>query len=69
MHPLAQISISVFIYSNFHPSLHTDIDECTDNNGTNPCLHDGVCINTPSAFDCQCTAGWTGDVCELGKVK
>ncbi|CAB0002147.1 unnamed protein product, partial [Nesidiocoris tenuis] len=29
-----------------------------------PCEHDGVCVNTPGSFMCNCTQGFTGPRCE-----
>ena len=39
-----------------------DIDDCE----SQPCLHDGVCIDQLGAFKCDCTnTGFTGAVCQL----
>ena len=45
-----------------HFLLFPDIDECV----TNPCLHNGTCINTVGNYNCSCTAGWEGNDCEIG---
>lgn len=29
-----------------------------------PCEHDGICVNTPGSFACNCTQGFTGPRCE-----
>lgn len=34
---------------------------------TNPCINRGVCISGDGRYICNCTAGWTGDNCHLGK--
>lgn len=46
--------------------MFSDINECL--NATNPCLHDGKCINTKGSFICQCETGWRGKICEIGKI-
>lgn len=33
----------------------------------NPCLHGGRCINSPGSFSCQCSEGWMGALCDIGK--
>ncbi|XP_048259636.1 delta-like protein A [Haliotis rufescens] len=38
----------------------TDIDECL----SEPCLHDGVCINGMNTYNCSCVEGYFGTVCE-----
>ena len=30
-----------------------------------PCEHDGICINTPGSFHCDCASGFSGDRCEV----
>ncbi|ENN81264.1 hypothetical protein D910_00819 [Dendroctonus ponderosae] len=32
-----------------------------------PCLHGGTCMETGGSFNCDCTAGWTGPTCNVGK--
>ncbi|KAK1119562.1 hypothetical protein K0M31_013387 [Melipona bicolor] len=29
-----------------------------------PCEHDGICVNTPGSFACNCAQGFTGPRCE-----
>ena len=29
-----------------------------------PCEHDGICVNTPGSFACNCSQGFTGPRCE-----
>lgn len=38
-----------------------DINECVP---TTPCKHDGVCVNLPGAFKCECPEQFTGEYCE-----
>ena len=33
-----------------------DVNECE----VSPCLHEGICINTPGGFKCVCRPGYTG---------
>lgn len=39
-----------------------DIDEC----GTNPCVN-GTCTDLVNDFSCNCTPGFTGKHCDIGK--
>ncbi|KAG7276956.1 hypothetical protein CRUP_016446 [Coryphaenoides rupestris] len=32
-----------------------DVDECV----ASPCLHEGICINTPGGFQCVCLPGYS----------
>ena len=41
-----------------------DIYECA----SNPCLNNGVCEDAINEFGCRCQAGWTGDLCEIGRL-
>ena len=36
------------------------VDECE----LAPCLNGGTCYDGAGTFQCQCSAGWTGDTCE-----
>ena len=36
-----------------------DIDECAE--GSNDCSPTALCMNTPGAFTCACSQGYTGD--------
>ncbi|CAH8444816.1 unnamed protein product [Schistosoma turkestanicum] len=40
-----------------------DVDEC-HLGSTNPCEHDGVCINSPGDYQCLCPPGYNGSRCE-----
>ena len=39
-----------------------DIDECS----SNPCAHNGTCIDGVNSFNCSCVEGYTGHDCETG---
>ena len=41
------------------PTVCTDIDEC--DLGTDACLANSTCDNTPGAYQCPCNAGYEGD--------
>ena len=38
----------------------TTVISCADE----PCMHFGTCVPTPDGFDCECTPGYDGDLCE-----
>lgn len=38
-----------------------DVDECVDR----PCFNNGRCINMHGSFNCSCSAGFTGSLCEI----
>ena len=40
-----------------------DIDECA----SNPCQNNGVCIDGVNSFECQCAAGFSGDLCQTSE--
>lgn len=40
-------------------SVCTDIDECLA--GTDTCMANSTCDNTPGSYQCPCNAGWEGD--------
>lgn len=42
----------------------TDIDECN----SDPCLHNGTCIDLINTYSCQCTNNSRGDNCEICKL-
>jgi len=39
----------------------SDINECVT---LSPCQHDGVCVNLPGLFRCECPDQFTGELCE-----
>lgn len=39
----------------------SDINECVM---LSPCQHDGVCLNLPGLFKCECPDQFTGNFCE-----
>lgn len=41
-----------------------DLDECL----ANPCANGGECINSIASFTCKCPPGWTGPLCDIGKI-
>lgn len=38
-----------------------DVNECVT---FSPCQHDGVCVNLPGQFKCECPDQFTGNLCE-----
>lgn len=38
----------------------TNINECV----SNPCLHDGQCVDGINSYTCSCKTGWEGERCE-----
>ena len=42
---------------------HEPIDLCA----SNPCLNGAQCINLQTIYNCQCTSGFSGRNCEIGK--
>lgn len=43
----------------------TDVDECS----SNPCQHNGTCVDLINMYTCICQAGYTGDNCDIGMNK
>ena len=41
-----------------------DINECE----SNPCQHSGLCVDLPNSYQCDCTEGYRGDNCQIGKA-
>lgn len=39
----------------------SDINECVT---LSPCQHDGVCVNKPGSFRCECPDQFVGELCE-----
>ena len=46
------------------PPIVLDIDECLPN----PCSNGGSCVDGVNNYSCICRVGYTGDLCETGKV-
>ena len=42
--------------------MFSDIDECH----SNPCAHNGTCIDSVNSFRCSCVEGYTGHDCDTG---
>ena len=32
---------------------------------SNPCQHNGLCVDKPTGYDCLCINGWDGQDCEI----
>lgn len=43
---------------------NSDTFEC----GTNPCQNGAQCLNNEGSFICSCAGGWSGPLCDQGKV-
>ena len=41
-----------------------DVNECQS---IDLCVNNGTCINTNGSYICNCTDGWQGQHCDLGK--
>ncbi len=47
-------------------SLNRDTDLCPyPPLSGSPCEHDGICVNTPGSYRCDCLPGFTGPRCEV----
>ena len=38
-----------------------NVNECA----SSPCLNNGLCIDLPQRFECECQAGFQGTLCEV----
>ena len=38
-----------------------NVNECA----SSPCLNNGLCIDLPQRFECECQAGFQGTLCEI----
>lgn len=56
------IHLLLFIFSILFLS---DINECLQ---IGICQHNGTCVNRPGDFFCSCRPGWTGPLCDIGKI-
>lgn len=45
--------------------IFTDINECQ----SNPCLHEGTCVDDVNEYHCQCLSDWQGPQCQLSKTE
>ena len=41
-----------------------DIDDCA----SAPCQHGGTCTDEINGYSCECSAGYTGNDCQTGKI-
>ena len=42
-----------------------DMNECE----SNPCTNGGTCVNHVNRFQCTCLPGYSGVLCEVGKIE
>ena len=42
----------------------SEINECN----SNPCYNNGTCIDLLNGYHCNCSVGYDGTQCELGKL-
>ena len=42
-----------------------DINECL----SDPCLHNGTCVDSINSYPCDCVPGYNGSNCVKGKLK
>ena len=45
-------------------TLLIDKDDCLPE----PCQHEGICTDVRFNYTCNCTSGWTGHDCSIGRV-
>ena len=45
--------------------LFSDFNECSQA-GSYDCRNGGSCVNIFADYQCNCVAGWTGRLCEIG---
>ena len=67
------VYIYTHVYTHTQPNIYiyiyiillflTDINECA----SNPCSNNGTCEDLINSFQCNCTGGYNGTVCETGK--
>ncbi|XP_017479439.1 PREDICTED: neurogenic locus Notch protein-like, partial [Rhagoletis zephyria] len=50
------------------PTCGEDIDECAEQGSAKACNQNGVCINTPGSYRCNCEQDYTGQFCETRYV-
>lgn len=55
-------SVTYITMERMAPSFISEIDQCT----STPCLNNGTCSSRNGTFDCTCSKGWIGRMCEQG---
>lgn len=44
--------------------MFSDVDECA----SNPCQNGATCNDQVNGYTCTCSGGWTGTICDQGKL-
>ena len=48
---------------------HLNVNLVINNCQSKPCLNGATCTNAANKFSCSCVTGYTGSVCQTGKLK
>ena len=56
-------TVEVSFSMNILFTISVDIDDCA----SEPCLHNGTCIDGIDSYQCQCEAGFNGNICQNSK--